>query len=466
MNPDTQRRVLVVDDEANLRLVLKTILAKEGYQVSQAANGQEGLDVLDREVVDFILCDVRMPVLDGHGFLAELKARGITAPVIMLSAYGSVDSAVEAIKAGAFDYVFKPFKPDEIILTLKKAEERERLKRENLALRRAAASRPSTGIVARSREMADLMLLVERVAQVKSPVLITGESGTGKELVARAIHHASERGKRPFVPVNCGAIPDKLLESELFGHVRGAFTDAVQDRLGLFREANQGTLFLDEIGELPPAMQVKLLRVLQFEEVRPVGATNSMKVDVRIVAATARDLGREVTANRFREDLYYRLNVLPLAIKPLRERPEDIPPLLDHFLVASSARLGRERPEITPSAADAFLRYPWPGNVRELENLVDRILVMAPKQTLDVGDLPAHVTGQTPVMGFSPMDNKIRMDLNLKAAIRGVEAQYITEALRQTGGNRSEASRRLGISYPSLLAKIKIYDIKAEAEPE
>ena len=466
MSPDTQKRVLVVDDEANLRLILKTILAKEGYQVSQAANGQEGLDVLDREVVDFILCDVRMPVLDGHGFLAELKARGITAPVIMLSAYGSVDSAVEAIKAGAFDYVFKPFKPDEIILTLKKAEERERLKSENLALRRAAASRPPTGIVARSREMADLMLLVERVAQVKSPVLITGESGTGKELIARAIHSASERGKQPFVPVNCGAIPDKLLESELFGHVRGAFTDAVQDRLGLFREASLGTLFLDEIGELPPAMQVKLLRVLQFEEVRPVGATNSVKVDVRIVAATARDLGREVGSNRFREDLYYRLNVLPLSIKPLRERTDDIPPLLDHFLVASAARLGRERPEITSAAAEALLRYPWPGNVRELENLMDRILVMAPKQQLDVSDLPAHITGQTPVMGTSPADTKIRMDLNLKAAIRGVEAQYIAEALRQTGGNRSEASRRLGISYPSLLAKIKLYDIKAEVEPE
>ncbi|MFH1090347.1 MAG: sigma-54 dependent transcriptional regulator [Pseudomonadota bacterium] len=448
-----EKRVLVIDDEDNMRLVLQKILSQEGYRVCLAANGLEALETLHREVVDLVLCDVRMPRLDGLSFLAEFKARGFRMPVIMLSAYGTVDSAVEAMKAGAFDYVFKPFQPDEILLTLKKAEEQERLKRENLALRRAAADRPPEGIVVRSRLMTDLLVLVERVAQVKSPVLIVGESGTGKELVARAIHQAGPRKDGPFVPVNCGAIPENLLESELFGHVRGAFTDAVRDRAGLFREADKGVLFLDEVGELPPALQVKLLRVLQFEEVRPVGGQSPVSVDVRILAATARDLAKDVQAGRFREDLFYRLYVLPLTIPPLRDRPEDIPPLLDHFLTAFSARLGRPRPEISPEALEALLRYPWPGNVRELENLVDRLLVLSPGPRFELAGLPPHLR-TAKLWPVGPLE-----DLDLKAGIRGLEARYIKEALIQTQGNRAEAARRLGISYPSLLSKIKGYGL-------
>jgi two-component system response regulator AtoC len=457
MQTQTRKRVLIVDDEDNIRVVLQNLLTLEGYEVRLAANGREGLEKLDREVFDGILCDVRMPVMDGLTFLGEIKARGIRAPMIMLSAYGSVDSAIEAIKAGAFDYVFKPFKPDEILLTLKKAEEQERLKSENLALRRAAASGPASGIVARSRVMAELLNLVERVARVKSPVLITGESGTGKELVARAIHEAGPRQGKPFVPVNCGAIPDKLLESELFGHVRGAFTDAVRDREGLFREASQGTLFLDEVGELPQAMQVKLLRVLQFEEVRPVGGAEAMNVDVRILAATARDLAKEVAAGNFREDLFYRLNVLPLTIPPLRERPDDIAPLLDHFLLAFSARLGRTRPEVSPQLIETLIGYSWPGNVRELENIVDRLLVLSGSATLGLDDLPSYIKS-----GLRPLSVQPKIgSLDLKTEIRHLEARLIRQALEQTRGNRAEAARRLKISYPSLLTKIKLYDLES-----
>ena len=456
MQTQTRKRVLIVDDEDNIRVVLQNILTLEGYDVRLADNGKKGLEILDREVFDGILCDVRMPVMDGLSFLGEIKARGIRAPLIMLSAYGSVDSAIEAIKAGAFDYVFKPFKPDEILLTLKKAEEQERLISENLALRRAAAGGPPSGIVARSRAMAELLNLVERVANVKSPVLITGESGTGKELVARAIHEAGPRKDKPFVPVNCGAIPDKLLESELFGHVRGAFTDAVRDRDGLFREAHEGTLFLDEVGELPQSMQVKLLRVLQFDEVRPVGGAEPIRTDVRILTATARDLVKEVEAGNFREDLFYRLNVLPLSIPPLRERPDDIPPLLDHFLLAFSARMGRTRPDLTPQLIETLINYSWPGNVRELENIVDRMLVLSGSSKLDLVDLPDHIK----IRPISvPLESKTE-SLNLKKEIRHLEARLIREALDQTGGNRAEAARRLKISYPSLLTKIKLYNLK------
>ncbi|MBW2322058.1 MAG: sigma-54-dependent Fis family transcriptional regulator [Deltaproteobacteria bacterium] len=456
MTSRNEQRVLVVDDEENMRLVLKTCLTREGYQVVEAANGSEGLICLDREAFDYILCDVRMPVMDGLTFLKEVKIRGVLAPVIMLSAYGTVDSALEATKAGAFDYVFKPFNPEEILLTLKKAEERETLRRENLALRRAAGERPSAGIVARSKAMADLLVMLEKVADATSPVLITGESGTGKDLVARAIHEAGSRANKPYVPVNCGAIPENLLESELFGHVRGAFTDAIQDRIGLFQEADGGTLFLDEVGELPLSLQVKLLRAIQEQEIRPVGSSIPIQIDVRILAATARDLTKEAENGFFREDLYYRLNVLPLFIPPLRERPDDIPPLLEHFLVAHSARMGRERPQMAPEVAEAFLNYSWPGNVRELENLIERILVLSSHSRIEPEDVPSHIR-----LGFfKPTGLGSTDDLDLKARIRELEARLIKEALTQSEGNRSEASRRLKISYPSLLAKIKLYGLE------
>ncbi len=452
-----QHRVLVIDDEENIRLVLKTCLKEEGYHVSEAANGAEGLVRLDRETFDFIICDVRMPVMDGLAFLTEVKEKGILAPVIMLSAYGSVESALEAIKKGAFDYVFKPFNPDEVLLTLKKAQEREELRRENMALRKAAANTEGRGIIARSKAMQELLSLVDRVAVADSPVLITGESGTGKEIFAQAIHQAGPRADKPFVAVNCGAIPENLLESELFGHIKGSFTDATKDRIGLFQEADGGTLFLDEVGELSLPLQVKLLRAIQEQEIRPVGASATLRVDTRILAATARDLSQAATAGSFREDLFYRLNVLPMYIPPLRKRAEDIPPLLDHFLIALTARKNRERPEVNPEFMDALMKYSWPGNVRELENLIERVLVLSSHSTLGLNDLPENIR-QNLSLDSEAVGHE--SDLDLKTQIRNLEAVVIERALKQCEGNRSEAARRLKISYPSLLSKIKMYGLE------
>ena len=326
------KRILIIDDEENFRHMLSVILIKEGYEVETASNGEEGLQRMAVFPFDQILCDIRMPRMDGSDFLREIQKTGTEATIIMMSAYGTVDIAIEAMKLGAYDYISKPFKPDEIILTLRKAEEREQLRRENQLLRREVAKEYSfENIVSKNEKMQKLFDVIRKVAQYKSTVLIMGESGTGKELVARALHYNSDRSQNPFIPVNCGAIPENLLESELFGHVKGAFTDAIRTKKGLFEEADGGTLFLDEIGELPAQLQVKLLRVLQDGEIRRIGESKSIKIDVRIVAATVKDLSKEVNEGRFREDLFYRLNVLPIHIPPLRERKEDIP-LLDPAL--------------------------------------------------------------------------------------------------------------------------------------
>src|SRR6187549_2408827 len=332
------RRVLVVDDEENIRLVLKTLLKRHGYDVEVADSGEAALALVDSFGPDVILTDVRMPKMNGLDLLATLKAKQNAATVIVMSAYGSVDLALEAMKAGAYDYVGKPFKPDEIVLTLRKAEERESLRRENRALKEQLQKDSQfESILAKSQAMTDIFRTITKIADFKTTVLIQGESGVGKELVARAVHQRSTRKNHPFVPINCGAIPENLLESELFGHRKGAFTDAHSDRRGLFEEADGGTLFLDEIGELPISLQVKLLRVLQEETIRRLGDTKDVKVDVRIIAATHRDLSAETKAGRFREDLFYRINVLHVHIPPLRERREDVPLLVEHFLARNNA---------------------------------------------------------------------------------------------------------------------------------
>ena len=451
---DTAKKVLVVDDEVGIRLMLTTFLQKEGYQTATAVDGREAFALLKKEPFDALVTDLSMPGMGGLELLKLVCETGLNLPVIVMSAYGSSDSALTAVRAGAFDYVFKPFQPDEILFSLKRAETNLRLTRENEMLRRAADRSPGEDLVHKSRVMGETIAMIPKMAETDRTVLITGESGTGKELVARAIHRLSPRSAGPFVAVNCGAIAESLLESELFGHLRGSFTGAQRDREGLFRAANGGTLFLDEIGELPLNFQVKLLRAIQFAEVRPVGGEFSVSFDARLVAATSRDLEGMVRDHLFREDLYYRLNVLPLCIPPLRDRREDIPLLARHFLDNLAARLGRPRPELADNFIEALKNHSWPGNIRELENLMDRLTVMAGQRgVLSAADLPESFQRPSRNQTIDP-DN-----LDMKAAIRNLEADYIQAALTRAFGNRSEAARLLGLSYPSLLSKIKLYKL-------
>jgi two-component system response regulator AtoC len=449
------RRVLVVDDEENLRLVLRTLLRRHGYEVETAPTGEEALTLVDSFGPDVVLTDVRMPKMGGLDLLATLKAKGNEATVIVMSAYGNMDMAIEAMKAGAYDYVQKPFKPDEVVLALRKAEERESLRRENRALRdEIRKEHKFEDILAKSGKMQDIFRTIAKISEYKTTVLVTGESGAGKELVARAIHTRSKRSG-PFVAVNCGAIPENLLESELFGHKKGAFTDAMQDRRGLFEEAHGGSLFLDEIGELPLALQVKLLRVLEDEKIRRVGDTRDLQVDVRIIAATHRDLSAETKAGRFREDLFYRLNVLLIHCPSLRERREDIPLLIDHFLARNNARLGTRIRGLDTEARRLLYEYAWPGNVRELENTIERAMVLTEGDSLTAADLPERVREAR-----DPVQMQLASgELSVKKTMRIIEEILIRRALQKTKGNRTRAAEILEISHRALLYKIKDYQI-------
>ncbi|HEY3496108.1 MAG TPA: sigma-54 dependent transcriptional regulator [Polyangiaceae bacterium] len=449
------RRVLVVDDEENLRLVLRTLLRRHGYEVEAVPTGEDALALVDSFGPDVVLTDVRMPKMGGLDLLATLKAKGNEATVIVMSAYGNMDLAIEAMKAGAYDYVQKPFKPDEIVLALRKAEERESLRRENRALRdEIRKEHRFEDILAKSGKMQDIFRTIAKISEYKTTVLVTGESGAGKELVARAIHRRSKRSGA-FVAVNCGAIPENLLESELFGHKKGAFTDAIQDRRGLFEEANDGSLFLDEIGELPLGLQVKLLRVLEDEKIRRLGETRDTQVDVRIIAATHRDLAAETKAGRFREDLFYRLNVLPIHCPSLRERREDIPLLIDHFLSRNNARLGTNIRGLDTEARRLLYEYAWPGNVRELENTIERAMVLTEGDTITAADLPERVREAR-----DPVQMQLASgELSVKKTMRIIEEILIRRALQKTKGNRTRAAEILEISHRALLYKIKDYQI-------
>ncbi len=434
--------------------MLSLLLKKEGYAVTAVQDGNEALESLQLRDFDAVLCDLRMPNLDGMGFLEELARRGAAATVIVMSAYADIEDALAAIKAGAYDYIAKPFKKDEVLFTLRKAQERQRLKRENLELRAKARGADAFGdIIARSDAMRSLFQTVEKVADYKSTVLLAGESGTGKEMVARELHRHSSRENKPFVTVNCGAIPEHLLESELFGHVKGAFTDASRDKNGLFLEAHGGTLFLDEIGDMPLALQVKLLRVLQEGEVRRVGEARPRAVDVRVVAASVHRLGDLVKDGKFREDLYYRLNVLELVLPPLRDRPEDIPLLVEHFIARHNEVMKTGVNSATPRAMDMLMHYAWPGNVRELENVVERALVLSETEHVDVEALPASIRDSRDGIR-AIFDSE---ELSIKKATRAIEVLLIQRALEHTGGNRTAAAKHLELSHRALLYKIKEY---------
>jgi two-component system response regulator AtoC len=446
-------KLLVIDDEAGLRQSLRLILAEEGFEVAEASDGERGLERALKEPFDAVLCDVRMPVLDGLAFLERYRAAGGAALVIMMSAYGSEDAAIAAMKAGAYDYIPKPFRADEVILVLRKAEERERLRREVETLRSAlGAPAASPEIVATSPAMRAALDLVCKVAPHSTTVLITGPSGTGKEVLARELHRLSPRAEQAFVAVNCAAIPETLLESELFGHVRGAFTGAVGDRRGLFEEAAGGTLFLDEIGELPGALQPKLLRALQDGEIRRVGDRETRRVDARVVAATVRDLEADAAAGRFRQDLFYRLNVIAIKLPPLLERPEDVRPLVTALLTRHCGRLGMPVPDVEPDAMRALLDYTWPGNARELSNALERALVLAQGGKIRRADLPGAVFGAGPPAERKPA---LEADLTLRTHQGLMEEEIIRAALRRAQGNRREAARLLGVSVRTLFYKLK-----------
>jgi len=459
---ECKKNILVVDDEENLRHMLKVMLRKQGYLVDAARDGSEALAMAAENRYDFVLCDIRMPVLDGAGFLEKATADGLDAIIIMMSAYGTIETAIDCMKQGAYDYISKPFKNDEILLVLKKATERERLKTENRELKEELHKEcVFASMVSRNQRMLEIFALIRKISDFRTTVLILGESGTGKELIARALHFTSTRKRASFVAVNCGAIPENLLESELFGHVRGAFTDASSEKAGLFEQADGGTLLLDEIGEMPLPLQVKLLRVLQEGEIRRVGGSAAKQVNVRVLSATSKDLEQEVAWGRFREDLYFRLNVLSIALPPLRERMEDLPLLVDHFLGKYGAELGKEGWRCSAEAMKALMNYPWPGNIRELENSVQRGMLLSEGGTLEAHCLPERVW-KKPLAGGA--DGTVQLlagdTISIKQGTEQLEREMIRKALERTSGNRTHAARLLEISHRSLLYKIKEYGIE------
>lgn len=449
------KRIVVIDDEEAMRHLLGVILKREGYEPVMYADAREALPAIESGDLDFILCDIRMPGMDGLEFLEAVKSGGEAGrpTVIMMSAYGTVDTAIECMKRGAYDYISKPFKADEVILTIKKAEERERLKRENLRLL-GAFNKGFEGIITADKAMLEAVALAKKVAAYDAAVLIVGESGTGKELIARALHFGGARKDRPFVAINCGAMPSQLIESELFGHVKGAFTDAHRTKTGLFQEADTGTLFLDEVGELLMELQVKLLRTLQEHEVRRVGDTKPIKVDTRVVAATAKDLRQAIDNGQFREDLYFRLNVIEIKLPPLRERSADIALLAAHFVEKYSARFGKKVKGISDEAYALLKSYNWPGNVRELENVIERAMILEDTGWITPDSLPISAR-----FGARAAQAATSSALSIKKARETIERTLIKKALEATGNNKTKAAELLEISFRALLYKIKDYGL-------
>ncbi|MBI4735240.1 MAG: sigma-54-dependent Fis family transcriptional regulator [candidate division NC10 bacterium] len=446
-------KILVIDDDESLRRVLEYNLAQEGYAVLTASSGEQGLDLLKKEGADLVVTDVRMAGMDGLQVLEEVRKADPNIQVIILTAFGTIEMAVEAMKAGAFHYISKPFNRDELKLTIRKALQLKDLERENLALRQELRTRLGLdAIIADSPQMQQILEMLGRVAPTETTVLILGESGTGKELIARAIHGSSPRAQGSFVAVNCAAIPENLLESELFGHVKGAFTGAIRDRVGKFEAAEGGTIFLDEIGEMRPDLQVKILRVLEERTLERVGDNTLIRVDVRVLAATNKDLTKAIQAGEFREDLYYRLNVVPLSIPPLRERREDIRPLAQHFL----QRLGAPpRLTIAPDAFKALETYDWPGNVRELENALERAMIFHRGDVITLADLPETIRAPRAKEAAALPVSLPEAGLSLEE----VEKELILRALQKHDWNQSRAARYLGITRHTLLYRMEKHSI-------
>jgi two-component system response regulator AtoC len=462
-----KKQVLIVDDEPNLRKILAAQLSRDGYEVMLAEDGEQGLSMLREHHIDLVVTDLKMPKVDGMTLLREALKETPDLPIVMITAHGTVDTAVEALKLGAFDYLTKPFDKDEVRQVVAKALKTRALAQEEATTEPIGATKdPGArfGIIGSSPGLTDLYAVLERVADTPTTVLITGESGTGKELVARALHEHSTRKDKPFIKVNCAAIPKELIESELFGYERGAFTGAVSSKPGRFELANGGTLFLDEVGEIPVEMQVKLLRALQESEFERVGGIKTIHVDVRLVAATNRDLKKLIAANAFREDLFYRLNVVSIRLPALRERESDIPLLVEHFLAKFNERLKKQVVGVEPEALDILSAYGWPGNIRELENVMERSVLFCDAQKLRVEDLPGELRGSAgsvapPTSDAAgegmPLSSEGGLKEHVKVAMSRLERDLVSRALKQTNGNVTHAARLLKISRKGLQLKMK-----------
>ncbi|MBS3906452.1 MAG: sigma-54-dependent Fis family transcriptional regulator [Syntrophaceae bacterium] len=458
-------KILVADDEKSMREFLDIMLKKEGYKVTLASNGEEVMKLIEKDIFDLALVDIRMPRQDGISALKRIKSISPETVVIVITAYASADTAIKAMKEGAYDYITKPFKIDEIKLIIQNALEKKHLQKENLLLKQVVRDRYHfENIIGQSSRMLGLYDLLEKVAPTKTNILITGESGTGKELAAKAIHYNSPRKDKPFVTLNCGAIPESLIESELFGHMRGAFTDAISTKKGLFEVADEGTIFLDEISELPLMMQVKLLRVLQDREFKRVGGTEDIRVDVRIISATNKDLEGAVREKQFREDLFYRLNVIQIRIPSLRERKEDIPSLTGHFLKKYSEELGKQISQASPEALRILIQYDYPGNVRELQNIIERAVALETSQELTVQNLSSYIEEQLPGKK-RPLDLEIPSEgVDLEKIVEDVERTLLLKALDRTKGIKKKAAELLHINFRSMRYRLEKYGLNHSDE--
>ena len=450
--------ILIVDDEKSLLDLLSVVFKKEGYGVLVASSGNQARELLEKEAVDLVITDIKMPQTSGMDVLKFAKGLNPELPVILITAYGSIKQAIDALKAGALDYVVKPFDVEELKILVARGLEKVRLKQENILLKRDLKDRYGfEKMVGKSRTMQEVYSLIEKVAATDSTVLIAGESGTGKEMAARAVHAQSLRRNGQFVSINCAALPENLLESELFGHARGAFTGAVSDKKGMFEAATRGTLFLDEVGEMSPWTQVKLLRAIQERVVRRVGGNDEIAVDVRIIAATNQDLKRRIEEGKFREELYYRLNVISFEMPPLRKRTEDIPILIGHFLEKYCAKLGKAMKRMTPDVIGLMEAYHWPGNIRELENVIERVVAIEDRETITAACLPLEIVNP---QRKEETQFLFRPGFNLSAYVDDLTKRYVNQALLATAGNLRQAAPLLGISYRTLRYLIDKFELK------
>jgi two-component system response regulator PilR (NtrC family) len=454
-------RILVVDDERSMRELLAIVLRREGYEVLLAENGRTAIDLLEREPVDLLISDIKMPDLSGVDVLRAAKRVDQDILGIMITAFASTETAVEAMRLGACDYLSKPFDVDLLKMKVREKIENRQLRQENVLLKRTLGlSHQFSNIIGRSEAMLDVFKMIETVARTNSTILLTGESGTGKGLVAQAIHFHSLRREKPMVSLNCGALPETLLESELFGHMRGAFTGADTNKKGLLEVAERGTIFLDEIGEMSAVMQVKLLRVLQERRFRRVGGLEELQADIRVIAATNQDLTKLIAEGRFREDLYYRINVIPLTLPPLRERREDIALLAEHFLSKYSEQMGKEIVGLSHDALDLLVAHDWPGNIRELENVIERAVALESTPTILAESLPPSIRGESPRPVSGPMEALPESGFDLEAHVKEIERSYIAEALKRAGGVQVKAAELLGMSFRSFRYYVKKYNLR------